>query len=120
LRSILIELKLELPAKKDIDGLVRAVQVPLRLSPGRNDLPAEIEADLRQVLSGLTSVAKGIGALRTHGGRCPQPGDQRQDIGKHLPRYHDFGHLNRHSPETEAVPKEGDSKTAADRVIGRG
>jgi len=64
LRSILIELKLELPAKKDIDGLVRAVQVPLRLSPGRNDLPAEIEADLRQVLSGLTSVAKGIGALQ--------------------------------------------------------
>ena len=31
----------------------------------------------------------------------------------------DFGHLNRHSPETEAVPKEGDSKTAADCLIGR-
>jgi hypothetical protein len=29
---------------------------------------AEIEADVRQVLSGLTRVAKGIGALRTHGG----------------------------------------------------
>jgi hypothetical protein len=52
----------------NIDGLVHAVQVPLRLSPGRNDLPAEIEADVRQVLSGLTSVARGIGALRTHGG----------------------------------------------------
>src|SRR3546814_19748416 len=26
------------------------------------------EADIRQTLSGLTSVAKGIGALRTHGG----------------------------------------------------
>jgi hypothetical protein len=67
-RSILIELRLELPPKKDIDGLVRAVQAPLGLSPGRTDLPAEIEADVRQVLGGLTSVAKGIGALRTHGG----------------------------------------------------
>jgi hypothetical protein len=67
-RSILIELKLELPAKKDIDGLVRAVQGPLGLSPGRTGFPADIEADVRQVLGGLTSVAKGIGALRTHGG----------------------------------------------------
>jgi hypothetical protein len=67
-RSILIELELPLPAKKDIDGLVRAVQDALNLSPGRTDLPAEIEQDVRQVLGGLTSVAKGIGALRTHAG----------------------------------------------------
>src|SRR3546814_1403226 len=57
-----------LPPKKDIDGLIRAVQGPLGLSPGRSDLPPEIEADIRQTLSGPTSVAKGIGALRTHGG----------------------------------------------------
>ena len=67
-RSILIELKLPLPPKKDIDGLIRAVQEPLGLSPGRSGLPAEVEADIRQTLSGLTSVAKGIGALRTHAG----------------------------------------------------
>jgi hypothetical protein len=67
-RSILIELNLPLPPKKDIDGLIRAVQKPLSLPPGRMDLPAEIEADIRQVLGGLTSVAKGIGALRTHAG----------------------------------------------------
>lgn len=67
-RSILIELELSLPAKRDIDGLVRAVQEPLGLSPSRSDLPADIEADIRQILGGLTSVAKGIGALRTHGG----------------------------------------------------
>ncbi|MCZ8271517.1 MAG: abortive infection family protein [Beijerinckiaceae bacterium] len=67
-RSILVELNLPLPSKKDIDGLIRAVQQPLGLSPGRMDLPAEIENDIRQVLSGLTSVAKGIGALRTHAG----------------------------------------------------
>ncbi|MDX7952133.1 abortive infection family protein [Lichenihabitans sp. Uapishka_5] len=67
-RSILIELDLPLPLKKDIDGLIRAVQEPLGLSPGRTDLPPEIEGDVRQVLGGLTSVAKGIGALRTHAG----------------------------------------------------
>lgn len=67
-RSILVELRLPLPAKKDIEGLLRAVQEPLGLSPGRSDLPAEIEADIRQVLGGLTSVAKGVGALRTHAG----------------------------------------------------
>ncbi len=67
-RSILVELQLPLPPKKDIDGLMRAVQEPLGLSPGRSDLPSEVEADIRQTLSGLTSVAKGIGALRTHGG----------------------------------------------------
>lgn len=67
-RSILCELGLPLPAKKDIEGLLKAVQEPLDLSPGRTDLPAEIEQDVRQVLGGLTSVTKGVGALRTHGG----------------------------------------------------
>lgn len=67
-RSILIELQLGLPVKRDIDGLVKAVQEPLGLSPGRADLPDEIAADIRQVLGGLTSTAKGIGALRTHAG----------------------------------------------------
>lgn len=67
-RSILVELGLPMPPKKDIDGLIRAVQEPLGLSPGRMDLPAEIEGDIRQVLSGLASVAKGVGALRTHAG----------------------------------------------------
>jgi len=67
-RSVLIELGLPLPAKRDIDGLLRAVQEPLGLSPGRTDLPTEVEQDIRQILGGLTSVTKGIGALRTHAG----------------------------------------------------
>ena len=67
-RSILVELNLDLPAKKDVAGLVRAVQEPLDLSPGRSDLPEDIADDVRQVLSGLTAAAKGVGALRTHGG----------------------------------------------------
>jgi hypothetical protein len=67
-RSILVELGLELPAKKDIDGLIRAVQEPLALSPGRSDLPSLIAHDVRQILSGLTTTAQGVGALRTHAG----------------------------------------------------
>lgn len=67
-RSVLIELGLPLPSKKDVDGLVKAVQEPLNLSPGRANLPEEVAGDIRQILSGLTSVAKGVGALRTHAG----------------------------------------------------
>ena len=44
------------------------MQGPLNLCPGRTDLPAEIEQDVRQVLGLPTTVAKGIGALRTHAG----------------------------------------------------
>lgn len=67
-RSILIEMNLPLPPRKDIEGVLRAVQQPLGLAPGRSDLEPEVEQDVRQILSGLTSVAKGVGALRTHGG----------------------------------------------------
>lgn len=67
-RSILFELGLELPAKKDVSTLVRAVQEPLGLSPGRTDLPDLVAGDIRKVLSGLTTATEGIGPLRTHGG----------------------------------------------------
>ena len=67
-RSILVELELDLPAKKDVSALVRAVQEPLGLSPGRTDLPDLIAGDIRKVLSGLTTATEGTGALRTHGG----------------------------------------------------
>lgn len=67
-RSILAELKIEPPSKRDVEGLLRAVQDPLGLLPSRSDLPPLIAADIRQVLGGLTTVAKGVGALRTHGG----------------------------------------------------
>lgn len=67
-RSILVDLGQDLPAKKDVSALVRAVQEPLGLSPGRKDLPDLIADDIRKVLSGLTTATEGIGALRTHGG----------------------------------------------------
>jgi hypothetical protein len=66
-RSDLAEFGQELPAKKNIQGLVKAVQEPLGLSPARTDLPSEIAGDVRQVLQGLATAAAGIGALRTHG-----------------------------------------------------
>lgn len=69
-RAVLAELDLEAPSKRDVDSLLRAVQEPLGLSPARSDLTPLIAADVRQVLGGLTTVAKGIGALRTHGGNA--------------------------------------------------
>ncbi|OOY33821.1 abortive phage resistance protein [Solemya velum gill symbiont] len=67
-RSILIELGLELPTKKDIKGLFNAVKRPLGLSSGRTDFDPMIADDVRKILGGLATIVEGIGALRTHGG----------------------------------------------------
>jgi|GEM_PF-503457 len=67
-RSVLIELGLDLPARRDVEALIHAVQEPLGLSPARTDFNPEIAADVRQILGGLTTIAKGTGALRTHAG----------------------------------------------------
>ena len=39
--------------------------------------------------------ASGAGGPSCRGGQRPQPGDQRQDVGEHLPRDRDLGHLER-------------------------
>lgn len=67
-RSILIELELELPKKKDLKALFNAVKEPLGLSPGRTDINMLIADDVRKIFSGLSTVVEGISALRTHGG----------------------------------------------------
>jgi hypothetical protein len=67
-RSILIELGLGLPEKKDIKGLFAAVRKPLGLGTDRTDLDPLIADDVRKILSGLATVVEGIGSLRTHGG----------------------------------------------------
>lgn len=67
-RSILIELGEDLPAKKDIQGLYSAVKKPLALDASRTDINSQIEADVRTILGGLSTVISGIGALRTHAG----------------------------------------------------
>lgn len=67
-RSIIIELGEPLPSKKDIQGLYNAVKKPLALDAGRTDIDTQIEADVRMILGGLSTVISGIGALRTHAG----------------------------------------------------
>lgn len=67
-RSILFELKIDLPSKQDISGLYRSVRDPLGLDPMKEGLAPEIVADVRSVLSGLATSIQSIGALRTHVG----------------------------------------------------
>lgn len=67
-RSILVELGESLPAKKDIQGLYRAVRDPLDLSADRTNLPTEVADDIRSILGGLNTAIQGVGALRTHAG----------------------------------------------------
>lgn len=66
-RSIIVELDLEMPPKKDIQALYKVVRHALGLSPG-DKIPDEIAEDVRSVLSGLVACVQGVGSLRTHGG----------------------------------------------------
>lgn len=67
-RSILIELSEDLPDKKDLMSLYKAVRRPLGLTPDKSQFTNEIANDVLKILKGLTTVVEGIGALRTHGG----------------------------------------------------
>lgn len=67
-RSVLIELGLPLPQKKDIQGLYQAIREPLGLTPDKPGVPDEIAGDVRTILGGLNSIVNGVGSLRTHGG----------------------------------------------------
>jgi Abortive infection C-terminus len=67
-RSVLVELGLPLPAKKDVQGLYQAVREPLGLTPGKAGVSDDIANDVRTILGGLNLVVNGVGALRTHGG----------------------------------------------------
>jgi hypothetical protein len=67
-RSIILELKMDLPASKDIKGLYNAVKGPLGLAPDRADVDSAIANDVRTILSGLITTTQGIGSLRTHAG----------------------------------------------------
>jgi hypothetical protein len=63
-KCLLDNMHLPYPNNQDISGLVWEVQRHLNLSPAQ----ANLQQDLRQILGGLTSVAGGVGALRTHTG----------------------------------------------------
>lgn len=96
-RSVISEMGIPLPATKDIQGLFKAIQGPLGLSPGRGDLPAEVANDIRMVLQGLASMIQGIGALRTHAGDAHgrEPGFRRIDAR--------IAHLAIHAASTAAL-----------------
>lgn len=51
-KCILDDMGKEYPAKQDIRGLVTEVSKHLNLSPGREDLPNEWAADIKQILGG--------------------------------------------------------------------
>jgi hypothetical protein len=67
-RSVLVELGVPLPAKKDVQGLYQAVREPLGLTPDKQGVADDIANDVRTILGGLNSVVNGVGSLRTHGG----------------------------------------------------
>lgn len=66
-RSIIVELGVPMPPKKDIQSLYKTVRDELGLNPGAA-FRDEIADDVRTVLSGLASCVQGVGSLRTHGG----------------------------------------------------
>src|SRR5205823_9306695 len=67
-------------------GLVTEVSKQLNLSPGREDLPPEWTADIRQILGGLASVTGGIGALRTHAGDAHGRGKRKVAVDGRIAR----------------------------------
>lgn len=67
-RAILHEMNQPLPSDLDLSHLYYAVQKALDLHPTRSDVSATIGKDVKQVLGGLSNVASGVAALRTHAG----------------------------------------------------
>lgn len=66
-RSIIVELGIPMPAKKDIQTLFRTARDHLGLDP-KAEFQADIADDVRTILGGLAGCVQGIGSLRTHGG----------------------------------------------------
>lgn len=85
-KCILDDMQKEYPSKQDIRGLVTEVSKHLNLSPGRDDLPPEWAADIKQILGGLASVTGGIGALRTHAGDAHGRGKRKAPVDARVAR----------------------------------
>ncbi|MCB2230287.1 abortive infection family protein [bacterium] len=85
-KCILDEMNQPYPKREDIKALVSEVGKHLNLSPSRTDLPENIAADIKQVLSGLVSVTSGIGALRTHAGDAHGRGRMKAPVDARIAR----------------------------------
>ncbi|MGH1570310.1 abortive infection family protein [Methylobacterium sp. P31] len=59
---------LPLPEKKDLGSLSRAVREPLSPNAAPDNLLVEISNDMRTILGCLSTIERGVGALRTHVG----------------------------------------------------
>jgi hypothetical protein len=67
--------KIDLPSKQTIKPLWSAIQKELGLDPKN-----QTDADIQRILSGMTSVVDGIGALRTHAGSAHGGGKLRYRV----------------------------------------
>ncbi len=79
-RSILVELGVPLPAKRDVQTLFKEVRGHLSLDPG-GAFAKEIADDVRLTLSGVIQCVQGIGNLRTHGGDAH---GRERGFGRHV------------------------------------
>ncbi len=74
-KSYLEQKEIELPTKQTIKPLWSTVQKELGLDPKN-----QTDADIQRILSGMTSVVDGIGALRTHAGSAHGGGKLRYRV----------------------------------------
>jgi len=74
-KAYLEQKKIELPTKQTIKSLWTSVQVELGLDPKN-----QTDADIQKILSGMTSIVNGIGALRTHAGSAHGGGKLRYRV----------------------------------------
>jgi hypothetical protein len=81
-KCLLDEMSEAYPTKQDLQGLIRAVTDKLNLSLGRFD----VEPDIKRILGGLTNVAVGIGAIRTHSGDAHGRGKKLERIDSRIAR----------------------------------
>ena len=81
-KCLLDEMAEPYPDKKDIVGLVKAVNSKLNLSASRTD----IGPDIKQILGGLSNIISGIGALRTHCGDAHGRGKQLTRVDSRIAR----------------------------------
>lgn len=81
-KCLLDELKAKYPDKQGIAGLAKTIEEHLNLSPARPDL----EPDIKQILGGLSNVARGIGSLRTHSGDAHGHGKRVRRLDSRIAR----------------------------------
>jgi hypothetical protein len=86
-RTIILASGEDLPEKKDIGGLWKAVQRILNLAPDRSDLPPEVADDVRKLLGSISNSVCHIGSLRTHAGDAHGRESGRKRVDPRIARF---------------------------------